>query len=101
MKVLEKYVCHPLYKFSKDLDHPEFDSRGGQASVLFIKMSCPFLRKIRPLNGERDLSLEVKRKMCEADHFRSRLKMSVNTLSVQDKDNFILRSRVRNSGKVM
>jgi len=63
-------------------------------------MSCPSLRDMRPLNGERDLSLEVKQTMCGADHSRPRLKMSVNTLSVQDKDNFILRSRVRNSGKV-
>jgi hypothetical protein len=50
MKVLEKYECHPLYKFSKELDHPGFDSRGGQESVLFIKMSCPSMREMRPLN---------------------------------------------------
>jgi len=68
MKALEKYECHPLYKFCKELDHPGFDSRRGQASFLFIQTSCPSLRVMRPLNGERVLSLEVKRTMCEADH---------------------------------
>ena len=50
IKVLEKYECHPLYKFCKELDHPGFDSRRDQATFLFTKTSSPSLRATRPLS---------------------------------------------------
>jgi len=92
-----------LYKYCKELDHPEFDSQLGQGSFLFIKRSGPSLRTKRSLNGEKVLSLEVKRTVCEADHSLlsgAELKNELNTVRVQDRDNFILRSRVCSSGKV-
>jgi hypothetical protein len=45
----------------------------GEDKKVFSSSKCPALlrpspKDMRPLNGERDLSLEVKRTMCEADH---------------------------------
>ena len=82
MKVLEKYECRPLYKYCKELDHPGFDSQRKQTSFLFIKTSCPSLRAMWSLNGERVLSLKVMRTPCETDHSllsRAEVKNELNT----------------------